>query len=130
MNLNYRLNRLYIRRKLKREQKRRDIALTLLTLEQKRVYNLVKELVKANNEAIRFDLKTNETLITLPHLLIVLQNKKVQLLNTNGFHTEEFPLEVYDSLMDFIVLEGHRYRRKLKQDVKIRINQFLDTLQP
>lgn len=129
MNLNYRINRLLTKRKLKKEKEERAKAFTFLNLEQKRVFNLVKELVKNNNESIRFDLKTNETIIALPHLLVVLKDKKVQLLNTNGFYTEEFPLEIYEYLMDFIILEGHRYRRKLKQDIKIRVNEFLDTLE-
>jgi hypothetical protein len=99
-----------------------------LTVEQTMTFNRVKDVAITNNSAIKFDLKTGEILIDLPHILIIIKGNKVYIQNTNNFHTEEFFTDTIDILKNIIKIEAHRDRCKLKHEGKLRIRSLINNI--
>jgi len=48
--------------------------------------------------------------------------------NTHGFRSTKFPQNAYEIMDDKLNKEAHKIRRKLKYDVKVRINNFLNNV--
>ena len=99
-----------------------------LTIEQLKLYNMVVSHAIKNNSSIKFDPESDEILIVLPKMLITLKNEYVSIQNTTGFYMDRFPSLPYDILVHIIYKEAHRERRRLKYEVKQRINTFLNKL--
>jgi hypothetical protein len=99
-----------------------------LTVEQLMIFNRVKEIAITNNSAIKFDLKTGEILIGLPHILVIIAGNKVFIRNTNNFHTEEFFTDTILVLRKIIEREAHRDRCKLKHQGKLRIRNLITNI--
>ena len=128
MNLNTRILRFMVKRRQKSTKNELKKALKNLTVEQILLFNKVKDLAVTNNSAIRFDIKTDETLIDLPHILIIIKGCKVYVQNTNSFHLEEFPSDTIELLMKTIVRESHRDRCKIKHQGKMRIRSLINNI--
>jgi hypothetical protein len=107
-------------------KKREKIAFSHMTKEQTKVYSMVTNYAKKFREDIRFDPESDEILIVMEHMLISLKGEVVHILNSHGFYPSNIPSEAYEILVDVIKKEAHKDRRRLKNDVKIRINKFLN----
>jgi len=128
MNLNYMFLKMRVRFKQRMRRKRNEIANRNLSLEQIKVINMVTEIAIKNNSAIKFDPKSGEVLIILPKMLITLKDEIVYIHNTTGFMSMNIPTEAFEILIESIEKEAHKERRKLKYEVKKRINNFLNNL--
>jgi len=128
MNIMYKIKRLLVKYKQKSNKKNRIKALKALSKEQLTVLTKVNNFAIKNNREIKFDPASDEILIVLPKMLITLKNHTVFVHNTNGFYPCEFPNEAYKLMTDVIYKEAHRERRKLKHEVKERINDFLSRI--
>jgi len=128
ININYLLKKKLVKLKQASIRKKDAVAMNSLTPEQRKLYDMVVSLAVKNNSAIRFDPESDEILIVLPKMLVTLKNDSVIVQNTVGFYTERFPALPYDILVHIIYKEAHRERRRLKYEVKQRINVFLNKL--
>lgn len=133
MNLSYRFAKMAVRIrryfKGKSNRTRERIAFKSLSAEQLKVFNIVKEVAIQNNDAIKFDPKSSESLIVIPDkLLVTLKHEQVRIDNSRGFMSINMPSEAYDMLIEIIETEAHKDRRKIKQDVKNRLHNFLDDI--
>ena len=127
------MNNFFIKRKLVKlkqssQRKKLAIAIKSMSSEQEKLYNMVISLAIKNNSAIKFDPESDEILIVLPKMLVTLKDETVIVQNTTGFYTDRFPSLPYDIMVRVIYKEAHRERRRLKYEVKLRINNFLNKL--
>jgi hypothetical protein len=81
-----------------------------------------------HNEYIKFDPEIDEIMIYMPDMLIVIGNYMVNIDNTHGFIPTEFQNDAYEIMQSLLKKEGHRNRRKLKHEVKIRKRNFMDKI--
>lgn len=128
MNINYKLSKLIVRFRQRMKRKNEKIAFDKISAEQIRVFNMVKDLAIKYNSAIKFDPKSDEILFILPKMLVTLRGQTVYIHNTTGFMSMVIPLEAYKILVDIIEKEAHKERRKLKYEVRLRINEFLSKI--
>lgn len=124
----YKIKRNIVKYRNRIKQKSIVNSLGKLTTDELNLYNKIAYISKENKKDIRFDPVSNEILITLPNMLIILNNKKVSIYNTTGFLNMELPDDTYNILVGIIQYEAHRERRRLKFETKKRINNFLDEL--
>ena len=124
MNLSYKYKRFYVRKKLEYRAKKHYNALIKLNQEQLKVFNMVMSLAKKNSNDIKFVLDTQEILIVLPDMLITLKRFRVYV----DIISTPFPQDIFEIMENELIKEGHRVRRKLKHDVKVRINSFLNNV--
>ena len=120
--------RLSVKVKQRKQKKELVKVLKNLTVEQVLLFNKVKDLSISNNSAIRFNLKTDEVLIDLPHILLIINGNKIYVQNTNIFHFEEFPIDTVEYLMKIIVREANRDRCKIKHQGKLRIRSLINNI--
>ena len=125
MSINYKIKKSIVRIKQRNKARIERNALKPLSFQQLKVYNTVKDLSKTHQDAIKFDRKTDEILLIFPDKLITLSENTVRIDNTNKFYPINLPTEAYDILVDYVSIEGHRERRRLKNEVKKNINKFL-----
>lgn len=119
--------RRYFRNKTNRN--REKVAFKSLSAEQLKVFNIVKDLAIQNNDAIKFDPKSSESLIVIPDkLLVTMKHEQVRIDNSRGFMSINMPSEAYEMLIEIVEAEAHKDRRKIKQDVKNRLHSFLDDI--
>lgn len=133
MNLSYKFAKIAakIRRhfRMKAKRTRDNVAFKSLSAEQLKVFNIVKDLAMQNNDAIKFDPKSSESLIVIPDkLLVTLKHEQVRIDNSRGFMSINMPSEAFDMLIEIVEAEAHKDRRKIKQDVKNRLHSFLDSI--
>lgn len=129
MKIEYRIKKMIVRFKHRAARKRLNYAFKVLSVEQLKVYNIVKEVAEKNNDAIRFDPKTEEILINIPDkLLVTMRGGDVRIDNSKGFMLITMPTEAYELLVEITEKEAHKDRRKLKKDVKNRLHSFLDNI--
>jgi len=115
-----------IRFRQRMKRKREKFAFSHMTKEQMKVYSMVTNYARKFREDIRFDPESDEILIVMEHMLISLKGEVVHILNSHGFYPSSIPSEAYEILVDVIKKEAHKDRRRLKNEVKIRINKFLN----
>jgi len=127
-NIKYFIKRKLVNFKKASNKKKEEIAMKSLTSEQQKLYNVIISLAKKNNKAIKFDPESDEILIVLFETLITLKNECIIYQNTNDFYTDKFPSLPYEILVRVIYKEAHRERRRLKYEVRQRINVFLNKL--
>lgn len=125
----YKVRKAIILFKQKVKRKRQRSALKKMNIEQMKVFNMTKEVSIKHNDAIRFDPQSDEILIVLPKMLITLKNDTIYIHNTTGFLTMPIETDAYQMLVDIIEAEAHRERRKLKNEVKQRIGNFLNNIE-
>ena len=128
MSLSYKIKKARVRFKQNMIQKRNNIAMKHVSIEQSRVIQQVINFAVKYNSAIKFDPKSDEILIILPDVLVTLKGESVYIHNTHGFLPMPIPTEAYEMLVEVIEKEAHKERRKLKYEVKQRIHKFLDEL--
>lgn len=128
MNLKYKYKRFYVRTRLNFKEKKHRKAISMLNQEQLKVFNMVMTLADKNSTDIKFDPETQETLIVLNDMLVTLTPFIVHIDNTHGFRSTIFPENAFEIIDNKLNKEAHRVRRKLKYDVKIRINNFLNNV--
>ena len=125
----YRIKRMNVRTRQKRKASERKHALSLLSSEQKDVFDLVVMTVKKHPEKILYDKVTGEVLIVEENRLFTMyhdsKDHMVSIHNHSGFHSQWFMESSYNYLMDIVNAEAHRYRRKLKYEVRMNIRNFL-----
>lgn len=126
MSINRKIKKLVIRFRQRMKLKREKFAFSHMTKEQTKVYTMVVNYAKKHREDIRFDPESDEILIVMEHMLITLKGEVVHILNSHGFYPAPIPTEAYEILTEIIKKEAHKDRRRLKNDVKIRINKFLN----
>lgn len=125
MSISYKFSKSMVRFRQRMKRKREKIAFKKISQEQLRVFNMVKDLAVKHNSAIKFDPKSDEILLILPKMLVTLKGETVYIHNTTGFMSMMMPSEVYEILVEHVEKEAHKERRKLKHEVKQRINEFL-----
>ena len=130
MNLGYKLNRFYVRIKLNHKANKYRKAIAKLNREQLEVFNYIMTTGKINSTNIMFDPEIEETLIFLPEILVTITKYKILIDNTHGFMRTDFPNDAYEIMENFLKKEGHRVRRKLKHEVKLRKRAFITDILP
>lgn len=125
MSISYKFSKSMVRFRQRMRRKRESIAFKKISAEQLKVYTMVKDLAVKHNSAIKFDPKSDEILLILPKMLVTLKGETVYIHNTTGFMSMMMPSEVYEILVEHVEKEAHKERRKLKHEVKQRINEFL-----
>jgi len=95
---------------------------------QLKTFQGILKLCKSNPEGIRYDKLTGETLIILKDVIITLIDNKVDTYNHQGFAHQWFTDAQYKFFITMIDIEAHRYRRRLKFEVRTNLNKFLDEL--
>lgn len=128
MNLNYRISRFIVRTKQNIRTKKYNNAVAKLNSEQLTVFNLIMEMATKHRACIRFDPEVEETLIVTPDKLFTINKYKVNIDNTHGFLPTHFPNGAYDIMEKKLKKEGHKERRRLKHEVKVRKQEFLDKI--
>lgn len=128
MNLNYKLNRFYVKHKQNRKARKYKNAIAKLNREQLDVFNYIMKTGVINSENIMFDPEVEETMIVLPEILVTINKYKVTIDNTHGFMPTDFPNDAYEIMESFLKKEGHRVRRKLKHEVKMRKRIFVNNI--
>jgi hypothetical protein len=128
MNLNYKINRIIIKIKQFKAKNKYAKAVKKLNTEQLRVFNYIMNIGVTHNEYIKFDPEIDEIMIYMPDMLIVIGNYMVNIDNTHGFIPTEFQNDAYEIMQSLLKKEGHRNRRKLKHEVKIRKRNFMDKI--
>lgn len=128
MSINYKIKKSTVRFRKRMKAKRERIAFKHISAEQLKVFNMVKDLAVKHNSAIKFDPRSDEILIILPKMLVTLKGETVYIHNTTGFMSMIIPSEAYEILVELIQKEAHKERRKLKHEVKGRINEFLNKI--
>ena len=105
-------------------------AMKLMNNDQLRAFHLVERVSSKCPECIYYDKfdGESETLLTQKRLLITLHNKAVSIDNHKGFHTEYLPEESFNLLMRIVDKNAHRFRRKLKYEVRLNIRAFMDSI--
>ena len=126
MNLSYKYKRFYVQSRLKFRANKYKKAIGNLDTEQIKVFSMVMNMAKKNSEDIKFDPESSETLIVLSEMLVTIKPYVVHIDNTHGFRSTRFPQDAYEIMDSILIKEAHRVRRKLKNDVKMRINLFLN----
>jgi len=125
----YQIKRMNVRTRQKRKESERNHALKLLNSEQKDVFDLVVMTVKKHPEKILYDKITGEVLIVEERMLFTLyhdtKDHMVSIHNHSGFHSQWFMESSYNYLMEIVNTEAHRYRRRLKYEVRTNIRNFL-----
>lgn len=128
MNLSYKFKKFIVKKKQKYSYNKSQKAIAMLNQEQEKVFHMVMMMAEKNSQDIKFDPETFETLIVLPEMLITVTKFVVHIDNTHGFRSTQFPEDAFDIMDAKLNKEAHRVRRKLKHDVKMRINEFLNTV--
>ena len=128
MNLSYIYKRFHVRTKLKFRANKYNKAIASLNQEQVKVFHMIMSMAEKNSDDIKFDPESQETLIVLPEMLVTITPYTVHIDNTHGFRSTIFPQDAYEIMDDKLNKEAHRVRRKLKYDVKMRINTFLNNV--
>jgi len=126
MSVAYKYSKLLIKIKQRYKITEYHKAVSKLNAEQLKVFNFILEKAVQNRESIRID--PMETLIVLPDILITLVKYKVVIHNAHGFLTTSFQNDAYDIMYEALKKEEYRERRRLKHEVKIRINDFLNRI--
>jgi hypothetical protein len=125
-----RIARMNVKTRQRRKAKIAKHAISLMNYEQKDVFNTVMLIVKLHPERILYDNKVNETLIVEDTRLISMSKNEskqcvVFISNHTGFHPQWFHESSYNYLIELVDIEAHRYRRKLKHQVKLNIRNFI-----
>ena len=128
LNIRYKIKRRVVLYKQRTAQKAKLNALRNMSTEQKKVYHMVTELAIKNTSSIKFDPYTLEILIVLPKMLITLKHDNIHIHNTTGFLSIPFRPDAYEIIVNIIKVEANRERRRLKYEVKERINDYLTKL--
>ena len=136
MSIAYKIKKARVRFKQRVIKRGQDMAFKHMSLEQNKVFNMVKDLAIKYNEAIRFDPTSDEIIIAITknlvnvkgEMLITLKGETVYIHNTTGFMSMSIPTEAYEVLVKVVEKQAHRERRKLKKEVKDRINEFLNKI--
>ena len=126
MSITYKYSKTLVKIKQRYKTTEYHKAVGKLNTEQLKVFNFILEKAVQNRESIRID--PEETLIVLPDILVTLVKYKVIIHNTHGFLTTSFQNDAYDIMYDVLKKEEYRERRRLKHEVKIRINDFLNRI--
>lgn len=126
MSLSYTYARFHVGTKLRLRANKYRKAIAMLNQEQLLVFNMVMSLAEKNSFDIKFDPETDETLIVSQNMLVTITKYVVHIDNTHGFRSTQFPQDAFEIMEDKLYKEAHRVRRKLKHDVKVRINKFLN----
>ena len=116
------------KRQIRRRKKSDENIRKSMSIEQREIFGLVVQVSSDYPEAIlydRFDKGIEETMIYRPHLLIIMSNETVQIMNTKGFHPEKMPKSAYLLLENIVDKNAHRYRRGLKYSTKQNLISFL-----
>jgi hypothetical protein len=121
----FKLKRLIVKYKKRIKFKNEEKIVSRMTKQQLSVFNTVKDVVSKNRSSIMFDPMSRETLVVLPDMLITLKHDMVYIDNTSGFLSVKYDIRAHQLLTNFINSEVHRERRKLKYEVKQRINEFI-----
>ena len=125
MILKYKIARIIIKYKKYFIDKNRDRIISKMNKQQLDVFNTIKNIVINNRSSIRFDPLSHEILIVLSDMLITIKSNMIYIDNTTGFLSVEYDIRAHKLLTDFIHSEVHRERRKLKHEVKQRIQDFI-----
>jgi hypothetical protein len=120
----YSIKKSIVRSKQRMKTKRDEAHLRTLSIEQMKVFKLVKELAKNNRECIKFDPHSDEIILLLENMLITMKYEIVCVDLTNI----KLPSTVFSMLVEFIYMEAHKDRRKLKYQYKKKLNNFLDNI--
>lgn len=128
MSISYKIKKARVKFRQKTIKRGHDIAFRHMSIEQFKVFNMVKDLATKYNEAIRFDPTSDEIIIALTKMLVTLKGETVYIHNTTGFMSMTIPTEAYEELVRIVQKNAHRERRKLKKEVKDRINEFLNKI--
>lgn len=127
--LGYQIKRMNVRTRQKRKALEKNTALSLLNSEQKDVFELVEMTAKKHPERILYDKLTGEVLIAEENRLFTLYRDSkdcmVAVHNHSGFHSQWLMADSYNYLMGIVDTEAHRYRRKLKHEIRMNIRNFL-----
>lgn len=126
MSIGYKIKKSIVRFRQRMKRKREKFAFSHMTKEQTKVYSMVVNYAKKHREDIRFDPESDEILIVMEHMLVTLKGEVVHILNSHGFYPAPMPSEAYEILIETIKREAHKDRRRLKNEVKLRINNFLN----
>jgi hypothetical protein len=128
--IRYRIARMKVRARKRGTIAHERRIMNLMSVEQKQVFDLVVNLAKKYPDEIRYDKDPEETTIIIPDVLITIyagnKEKLVSIDNHTGFHTQWFYESVFVFLNHKVDIEAHRYRRRLKYEVKMRIREFLN----
>ena len=129
--IRYFIKRLRAKSRIKRRKQEVKEAIGTMNSDQKAIFDLVVDLAKTHPESILYDKVEKETLIVLPSLLVTLlsgerDKSMVYLDNHQGFHKQPFDPTAFTLLNDLIDKEAHRYRRKLKHEVRLNIRAFIN----
>ena len=128
MNMMYKFRKAIVLFKQRMKIKSQKAAFKMMNSEQMEVFNMTKAIAIKHNDAIRFDPHSDEILIVLPKMLITLKNNTIHIHNHTGFLTMSIETAAYEMLATIIEVEAHRERRKLKNEVKQRIVEFLNSI--
>lgn len=128
MSINYKIKKVRVRLRQSAIKKGHNMAFKHMSLEQLKVFNMVKDVATKYNDAIRFDPKSDEIIIALTKMLVTLKGETVYIHNTTGFMSMTIPTEAFEELVRIVERHAHRERRKLKKEVKDRINEFLNKI--
>lgn len=127
--INWKIKRMKVKARQRRKLRLGLNSLSSITTEQKEVFDLVVMSVRKHPDQIRYDKITGETLILEDTRLISLYNSdreyQVLIHNHVGFHSQWFREETFNYLQSIVDGEAHRYRRKLKHEVKMNILNFI-----
>ena len=124
----YSIKKKIIRYRKRLKETRDNAQLKQLSIEQMKVFKMIKELAVKHNSEIVFDPQSDEIIFNLPKMLVTMKSDTVHIHNTNGFISMNLPAGVYQILVEIIYKEGHKERRRLKNEAKKRINSFLDEI--
>jgi len=127
--IKWKIKRLNVKTRQRNKLRLAMNSLSLMSIEQKEVFDLVVMSVRKHPERILYDKITGETLILENDRLISLYHSDreylVSIHNHVGFHSQWFREETFNYLQSIVDGEAHRYRRKLKHEVRMNILNFI-----
>lgn len=126
---NYRILRMNVRTRQRREKFVFNSGYRLLTKEELAMVKKIEDLAIKHRDGIRYDPESQEILIIAPDVLIVLKKKgKIEINNHNGFAQMVIPDNAFSLLTKIIDREAHRERRRLKNEVKQNLRSFINKI--
>jgi hypothetical protein len=124
--LNYRILRMNVRTRQRRNRAVINSGYKLLTKEEFDMVKKIEELAIKFNDKIKFDPEADEVIIDIPDILVVLKKKgRIEVNNHDGFAQMTIPDNAFNLLMMIINREAHRDRRRLKYKSKQNLNAFI-----
>ena len=127
-NLNYKIKRRIVLSKKLKEKKDEIIALKGMSIEQRKTFDMVKDLATRYKSSIKFDPYSSEIIIVPPKMLITLKKDTVFIDDTNGFLSMHFRVDAYELLVKHIQDEAHREKRKITYEIKLKICDFIEKM--